>query len=72
MLDETDTHPKIKETIKLMCLTKEKTNSHAHVSSSEPYIQIIGLSAHNYDEFNYINKMLHSSMTGVLGRIKRQ
>ena len=49
LLEEPETHQKIKETIKLMCLTKEKTNYHALVSSSETYLQIVGLSSHNYD-----------------------
>lgn len=53
-------------------MTREKVNFHAHISASETYLQIRGLSAHNYDEFNYINKMLYSSMTGVLGKIKRK
>lgn len=55
-----------------MTQTREKVTYHAMVSSSETYLHVRGLANHNYDEFNYINKLLHSKIMGVGARIKRQ
>lgn len=72
ILAETPNHSKIKETLKLLTITREKINYHAIVSGTDTYLQLRGLANHDPEEFNYINKMLHSRIVGVIGRIKRQ
>lgn len=42
------------------------------VSSSDTYLHLRGLANHDQDEFNYINKLLHTKIVGVIGKIKRK
>lgn len=72
LLEENPNHPKIKETLQLICQTREKVTYHSLVSSSETYLHVMGLANHNYDEFNYINKLLYHKILGVCAKIKRQ
>ena len=72
LLNENTNHPKIKETIKIIGQTREKVTYHSLVSSSETYLHVVGLANHEYDEFNYINKLLHQRIMGVCAKIKRE